>query len=66
MNAKNIQASVNITSIEQNGIYSTIVLRLFTTRVNLNNVRVTPAFIDEIVNNSERYVGLPLCVDKRL
>lgn len=65
MNAKNIQASVNITSIKQNDIYSTIVVRMFTTRVNRNNARVTPAFIDEIVSNSERYIGLPLCVDKR-
>lgn len=65
MNAKNIQASVNITSIKQNDIYSTIVVRMFTTRVNLNNARVTPAFIDEIVNNSSQYIGLPLCVDKR-
>ena len=38
-------------------------MRLFTTEPNLNKVRVTQAFIDDIVENKENYIGLPLFID---
>lgn len=33
--------------------------------MNLNGVRVTEAFIDDIVANKDKYCWIPLCVDKR-
>lgn len=38
-------------------------MRLFTTEPNLNNVQVTKAFVEDIVENKENYIGLPLFVD---
>jgi len=36
---------------------------LFNLKTNLNGVRVTEAFMDEIVENKEKYLGIPLCAD---
>lgn len=53
-----------ISEIQQSDIYLTVKARLFETPgANLNGVRVTPAFLDEIVEHQEKYVGLPLCAD---
>ena len=53
-----------ISEIQQSDIYLTVRARLFETPgANLNGVRVTPAFLDEIVENKDKYVGLPLCAD---
>ena len=42
----------------------TVKARLFETpKANLNGVRVTSAFLNEIVENEEKYVGLPLVAD---
>lgn len=60
------QASCGVSEIKHSDIYMSIVLQLFSTSVNLNGVRVEEAFIDEIVDNSDKYIGLPLCVDKRM
>ena len=38
-------------------------MRLFTTEPNLNKVQVTKAFVEDIVENKENYIGLPLFVD---
>lgn len=53
-----------ISEIQQSDIYLTVKARLFETPgANLNGVRVTPAFLDEIIQNQEKYVGLPVCAD---
>lgn len=53
-----------VSEIQQSDIYLTVKARLLETpRANLNGVRVTAAFVDEIVNNEQKYVGLPLCAD---
>lgn len=53
-----------VSEIKQSPIFLTVKARLFETpRANLNGARVTPAFLDEIVNNQEKYVGLPLNAD---
>lgn len=60
---KTFIASV-VSEIQQSDIYLTVKARLFETPgANLNGVRVTPAFLAEIVDNQEKYVGLPLCAD---
>lgn len=53
-----------VSELQQSDIYMTVKARLFETpRANLNGARVTPAFLAEIVENQEKYVGLPLCAD---
>jgi len=53
-----------VSEIQQSDIYMTVKARLFETpKANLNGARVTPAFLDEIVENAEKYVGLPVCAD---
>lgn len=55
---------INISEIEQSEIYLTIKARLFETpRANLNGVRVTAAFLDEIVDHQDAYVCVPLYAD---
>lgn len=55
-----------ISEIQQSDIFMTVKTRIFETpKANLNGVRVTPAFLDEIVENSEKYVSLPLYADVR-
>lgn len=52
--------------IQQSDLYMTVKAVLFTTpSPNLNGVRCTEAFIDEIVANQDAYVGLPLNADIR-
>lgn len=63
MNKRYCFASV-VSEIQQSDIFMTAKARIFETpKANLNGVRVTPAFLDEIVGNSEKYVGLPLYAD---
>lgn len=53
-----------VSELQQSDIYMTVKARICETpKPNLNGVRVTSAFIDEIVDNSEKYVGLPLNAD---
>lgn len=55
-----------ISEIQQSDIFMTVKTRIFETpKANLNGVRVTPAFLNEIVENSEKYVSLPLYADVR-
>lgn len=62
---KTIFASLErVSEIQQSDLYMTVKLRICEASVaNLNHVRVTPAFITEIVTNKEAYIGLPLSVD---
>lgn len=62
-NRKLCFASV-ISEIKQSPIFLTVKARLFETpRANLNGARVTPAFLEEIIENQEKYVGLSLNAD---
>ena len=55
-----------VSEIQQSDIFMTAKARIFETpKANLNGVRVTPAFLSEIVENEEKYVGLPLYADVR-
>ena len=38
---------------------------MLTTKPNLNGVMVTERFIDDIVENQEKYKCIPLCADVR-
>lgn len=50
--------------ISSSDLYMTVKATMFTSpSANLNGVRCTEAFIDEIVKNQQKYVGLPLCAD---
>ena len=53
-----------VSELQQSDIYMTVKARLFETpKANLNGARVTAAFLNEIVENEEKYVGLPLVAD---
>ena len=66
MMERNICFASVVSEIQQSDIYMTVKARLFETpKANLNGARVTAAFIDEIVNNEDKYVGLPLCADAK-
>ena len=51
-------------SIQSSDTYMTIETPMFSSpTANLNGVRVTEAFIDDIVSNQDKYIGLPLVAD---
>ena len=53
-----------ISEIQQSDVFMTVKARICEApEANLNGARVTEAFIDEIVGNETRYVGLPLYAD---
>lgn len=53
-----------ISEIKQSDMFMTVKARILETpKANLNGCRVTEAFVDEVVGNEERYVGLPLYAD---
>ena len=53
-----------VSELQQSDIYLTVKARLFEApKANLNGASVTIGFLDEIVNNEDKYVGLPLCAD---
>ena len=53
-----------ISEIKQSDVFMTVKARICEApEANLNGARVTEAFIDEIVSNEARYVGLPLYAD---
>ena len=63
--SKLVFASV-ISEIQQSDVFMTVKARICEApEANLNGARVTEAFIDEIVGNETRYVGLPLYADKK-
>ena len=62
---KLVFASV-ISEIQQSDVFMTVKARICEApKANLNGARVTEAFIDEVVDNEPRYVGLPLYADVR-
>ena len=58
---KKILASAVISELKSSDKHLTIRGKLCDTKTNLNGVRVTEAFIDEIVANADDYSGTPLC-----
>ena len=62
---KKVIASAVISELQSCDMYLTLVARLFDLRANLNGVRVTEAFLDEIVDNEEKYLCHPLYADIR-
>lgn len=53
-----------VSELQQSDIYMTVKARIFETpKANLNGARVTLAFLNEIVENEEKYIGLPLVAD---
>lgn len=53
-----------ISEIQQSDVFMTVKARICEApAANLNGARVTEAFINEIVDNEESYVGLPLYAD---
>ena len=64
-NPKKVVASAVISELQSSDIYLTLKARLFDLRANLNGVRVTEAFLDEIVENEAKYVCHPLYADIR-
>jgi len=62
--AKFISFASVISEMKQSDMFMSVKMRILETpKANLNGVRVTEAFIDEVVGNEERYVGLPLYAD---
>lgn len=52
--------------LQSSDLYMTVKATLFTIpEANLNGVRCTAEFLEEIVENQDKYVGLPLCADVR-
>ena len=50
--------------IQSSELYMTIKATLFTVPdANLNGVRCTGAFLDDIIEHGDQYIGLPLCAD---
>lgn len=64
MNSITQVITASVESISQSDLYMTVKARMFTVPdANLNGCRCTQAFLDQIVSNREKYVGLPLNVD---
>lgn len=64
-NPKKVVASATISELQSSDVYLTLKARLFDLRANLNGVRVTQAFLDEIIENEAKYVCHPLYADIR-
>lgn len=59
---KTIVASAS--ELQSSDLYMTVKTPMFTVPdANLNGVRCTEKFLDEIVANQDKYIGLPLCAD---
>ena len=53
-----------ISEIQQSDLFMTVKARILETpKANLNGASVTEDFVDDIIANEERYVGLPLYAD---
>ena len=64
--AKFISFASVISEMKQSDVFMSVKMRILETpKANLNGVKVTEAFIDEIIADEERYVGLPLYADTK-
>lgn len=65
--ANNFKVLAQVSNIQSSDIYMTVSMIMFEEeKANLNGVRCTAAFIDEIVMNRDRYIGLPLVADTEM
>lgn len=62
---KKIVASAIVSELQSSDIHMTIKARLFDLKANLNGVRVTEGFLDEIVHNESKYQCIGLYADLR-
>lgn len=54
------QASqVELSEVQSNDIYMSVLMRMFSTRPNRNGYAVSEAFIDNIIANAAKYTRLP-------
>ena len=54
------QASqIELSAIQSNEIYMSVLMRMFSTRPNRNGYAVSEAFIDNIIANAAKYTCLP-------
>jgi len=54
------QASqVELSTVQPNDIYMSVLMRMFSTRPNRNGFAVSEAFIDNIIANAAKYTCLP-------
>ena len=60
---KRVIADAAISNLEATDAYMFIRGALFDLKQNANGLRVTEAFMDEIVDNKYKYIGDPLCAD---
>lgn len=56
-------SDVSLDYPQSNEIYFSVTMRMLTTEVNLNGVRLTAGFIDDIAEHAEEYICMPLCAD---
>ena len=62
--AKFISFASVISEIQQSDLFMTVKARILESpKANLNGTAVTEAFVDGVIANEERYVGLPLYAD---
>ena len=54
-----IASQVEMADVQQNSIYMSVLMRMFSTRPNRNGYAVSEAFIDNIVANAAKYTCLP-------
>ena len=54
-----IASQVEMADVQQNSIYMSVLMRMFSTRPNRNGFAVSEAFIDNIVANAAKYTCLP-------
>lgn len=60
-----ITASAIVSELQSSDIHMTIKARLFDLKANLNGVRVTEGFLDEIIKNESKYQCIGLYADLR-
>ena len=50
---------ISVDQLSTNEIYFSVTMRMLTTETNFNGVRVTEAFINEIIENADTYTCMP-------
>lgn len=54
-----LASRVELAAAQQNDIYMTVVMQMFSTTPNRNGFAVSEAFIDNIVEHASKYTCLP-------
>ena len=50
---------MELSEVQSNDIYMSVLMRMFSTRPNRNGYTVSEAFIDNIIANAAKYTCLP-------